>query len=83
MICMESINVVLGIANLIVCVIFIILAIPFKKNKVKRNWFYSFRFSKAFASDENWYQINEYGASLMLFWSIPLFLICLISFFYI
>ncbi len=45
------------------------------------NHLYGFRVSKAFESEENWYDINAYGARQLVIWSIPVILTGIISFF--
>ena len=77
---MEMINVILGLTNILIALIMIVLAYPLKKGLIKMNWWYGFRFSVSFKSDENWYNINKYGAKRFMFWAIPLMIIGLIAF---
>ncbi len=74
-------HIVVGLVNSISGFIFILFSIPFIMRKIKMNDVYGFRFSKAFESEENWYDINEYGAKKMLGWSIFTLLSGLIAFF--
>jgi hypothetical protein len=78
---MEEINIILGISNVIVGLIMIALFIPLKKGLVKMNIAYGVRIKKSFESEENWYTINKYGAKRFMFWSIPLILVGLFTFF--
>ena len=78
---MNTINIILGITNISCGVLFILPSIPLLKRKIKRNYLYGFRISKAFESEENWFNINAYGAKQSIIWSIPIILIGIISFF--
>jgi len=40
-------------------VLFILLGLPLKYEKVPRNWFYGFRTRKTLSSDEIWYAVNR------------------------
>ena len=51
------------------------ISLPLVYRTVPRNHFYGIRVRKAFASEENWYDLNEYGGKLFL-----LFGLCLIVF---
>jgi hypothetical protein len=62
----------IGNINIFIGVILIVLSIPLVLKKVKMNHLYGFRFTKSFASDENWYSINHYGGKLFLYWSLPI-----------
>lgn len=46
--------------------LYIALAVPLVRRKVKPNHFYGFRTEQAFSSDDVWYAINEYSARQML-----------------
>jgi hypothetical protein len=52
----------------LVCLGFILIAasIPLYLGKIKMNAVYGFRIRKAFASEENWYLINRYGAKALM-----------------
>jgi len=53
----------IGIAAIVAAV-----CIPLLLGRIKMNAFYGFRFRQSFASDDNWYRINAYGARVMLIW---------------
>ena len=78
---MDTINLVLGLTDILVGLIMILLAFPLKKGLIKMNWWYGFRFSKSFNSDEKWLKINEYGANRFMKWAIPLILFGIIALF--
>ena len=78
---MQEINIILGFSSLFVGLLMIILSIPLKNGSVKMNKLYGFRIAKSFESEENWYNINKYGAERLLFWSIPLLIIGVFTFF--
>lgn len=65
-------EVVFGLANIVTGIVCILVAIPLLKRKIKMNGWYGIRIPKSFASDENWYRINEYGAKQLIVWAIPL-----------
>jgi hypothetical protein len=74
-------NILLGLTNISCGVIFIVICIPLLKRKVKMNYWYGFRISKAFQSEEHWFSINAYGARKLITWSIPLVFIGFLCFF--
>ena len=43
------------------------------------NKWYGVRVPKSYSSEKNWYQINEYGGRLLLYWSVVIILIGIIS----
>lgn len=55
--------------NIITGVLFIAISIPLFRGTIPMNEAYGFRIRKAFASKENWYAINRYGAKQMIIWS--------------
>ena len=75
------INIVLGVSNLVIGLIMILLSIPLKNGSIKMNYWYGFRFSKSFESNDAWYKINEFGAERFIKWSIPIIVAGLFSFF--
>ena len=75
------INMVLGIANLVVGLLMILLSIPLKKGSIKMNYWYGFRIPKSFESDEVWYKLNEYFAERFEKWSLLIILAGVFSFF--
>jgi len=56
--------------------VLIILSIPLVARKVPMNRVYGVRIPKAFASERNWYDINEYGGKLLLGYGL---LLCIFS----
>jgi len=64
------INLVIGVSYCFVGVLVVLLCKPLVARKVKPNRWYGFRFRESFASDENWYRINEYGARRMIPWAL-------------
>ncbi len=74
-------NMIVALTNISSGVIFIALCIPLLKRKIKMNYWYGFRISKSFMSEENWYDINAYGARAFIVWSIPMILIGFSCFF--
>lgn len=78
---MALLNIVIGTANIVISLLYIVLSIPMIRGSVKMNGIYGARFSKSFESEENWYKINKYTGKRMVIWSIPLFLIGVASFF--
>jgi uncharacterized membrane protein len=78
---MERLNIIIGVANIICCLLYIAVSIPMITGSVKMNWIYGARFPKSFESEENWYKINKYTGKRLVFWSIPLFIIGVASFF--
>jgi hypothetical protein len=72
---METVNAKTAIT--LICLGFILLgvSIPLYLGKVKMNYFYGFRIRKAFESEENWYEINSYGAKALMRWSLVIMVI--------
>lgn len=56
---------ILALVDVAVGVLFIALATPIIRRRVKMNQLYGVRFKQSFESDENWYAINEYGGKLL------------------
>ena len=72
-------SIILAVAvNVFSRIIFIACSIPLVRRRVKMNYLYGFRIPKAFESEENWYDINEYGAKQMIIWSILIILVGII-----
>ncbi len=55
--------------NILAGILFIGISIPLLRGKIPMNQAYGFRIQKAFASNDNWYAINKYGAKQLLIWS--------------
>lgn len=70
-----------GIVNTASGIIFALLSLPLLKRKIKMNDWYGFRISAAFKSEENWYNINEYGARKLIRWSLLTLTSGLLAFF--
>jgi hypothetical protein len=49
-----------------------LMAIPLLRGSVGRNNYYSFRYARAYASDDAWRRINRYGARQRMIWSLPI-----------
>ncbi len=78
---METSSIILGLSNIIVSCLIIGVSIPLVMGKIPMNQIYGIRFKKSFESKENWYKINSYGGKQLITWSLPLFLIGIITFF--
>jgi hypothetical protein len=77
---MKDPNLVMGILNISSGALFILLSIPLVAKKVPMNSLYGFRISKAFESEENWYEVNRYGGRQLIRWSILLIVIGILHF---
>ena len=69
---MENPNIIVAAANVGSALLFIALAIPLVRGKVRMNRLYGVRFRKSFESDELWYKINRYGGWRLIQWSVVL-----------
>ena len=69
---MSSINIHLGVTLIFCGLLFIGINIPLYKGSIKMNYWYGFRIGKAFDSEQNWYDINKYGAKRLMIWSVPI-----------
>lgn len=78
---MALINLILGLCNTVTAVLVATLAIPLLLARVPPNGWYGVRFPKSFESDEIWYEINRYGARLLLYASVVLFAVGVVAFF--
>ena len=78
---MSAIGIILALTNICCAVVFIGLSLPLYYGKVKMNRWYGVRVRKAFASEDNWYKINRYGAKRLMVWSVPLLVIGIACFF--
>jgi hypothetical protein len=77
---MQSVNIIFGVATISCGILFILISIPLAAKKVPMNKLYGFRIQKSLASDENWYEINQYGGRQLIFWSVPLICIGILYF---
>jgi hypothetical protein len=71
-------NLFVAVINILTGMVFILISIPLVKRRVKMNHLYGFRISKAFESEENWYNINAYGGKQLFIWSILIILVGII-----
>jgi hypothetical protein len=78
---MDKTGIILGLTDIFCAVLFIAVSIPLLRRKIGMNRWYGMRFRKSFESEENWYRINEYGAKRMIFWSIILAAIGIVTLF--
>ena len=78
---MDGESMLFALSNIVIGCVIIALCIPLWKNKIRMNCWYGMRFRKSFESDEHWYEINSYGAGRMIWWSIVLIIIGILTFF--
>ena len=78
---MWTINEKASITLIVIGVVVILICIPLYLGKVKRNCVYGFRIQKAFESEHNWYQINRYGAKILMIWALLLMAVGIICLF--
>ncbi|NND70455.1 MAG: SdpI family protein [Rhodothermales bacterium] len=74
-------NLILGGTLVFIATVFLLLAIPLIRRRVKVNYLYGIRFKKSYSSDEAWYDINEYGGKVLAISSVPMFILGLLCFF--
>lgn len=60
-------------------VLAVLIFLPLWLGRVKMNWLYGVRITKAFESDELWLEINRYGGRLFVIWSVLLLVIGIVS----
>ena len=78
---MDLTNIIVGLSCIGCAALYVGLAIPLLRDRVKPNMMYGMRIAKAFESDENWYSINRYGARQFVIWAVPLALFGVVCFF--
>jgi hypothetical protein len=78
---MTNTNVIIGLSNIFVGVLTIAVCIPLLKDKIEMNRWYGIRFERSFESKENWYKINRYGAQRIIYWSVIIVVIGILTFF--
>lgn len=78
---MDIASVAIGVVNVATAILIIGISMPLVKGKIPMNKLYGIRFKKSYASEENWYKINEYGGKQPIIWSIPLLLFGVLIFF--
>ena len=69
---MNPIQATLALGNVFVGIVLIAISIPLIKRRIAPNPWYGIRITKAFQSNELWYDINEYGGRQLLAWAIPM-----------
>ncbi|MBT3341668.1 MAG: SdpI family protein [Gemmatimonadetes bacterium] len=74
-------NLLLCGSNLLCGGLFIGLAIPLIRRRVKMNHNYGFRYREAFVSEENWYEINAHCGRLMIPWGAALVVVGAVALF--
>lgn len=45
------------------------------KRQIPKNALVGFRFTRAFYSDQNWYEINAYGGKVFLIWAVSVIVV--------
>jgi len=78
---MPHAGILLGLSHIFVGAMIILMCRPLLKDKIKMNRWYGVRFKKSFESQENWYKINRYGARRMIYWSVVLIAIGVVTMF--
>src|SRR5215469_11199091 len=61
--------------HVIVGFLVIALSVPLVKRKVKMNPWYGVRIPEAFKSEERWFEINQYGGRLTVWWGISIMIV--------
>lgn len=59
----------IAIVHGIVAVVSVLIALPLVRRRVKRNAWYGVRISESYKSEDRWYEINEYGGRLLIYWA--------------
>jgi hypothetical protein len=78
---MMTINEKACITLIVLGIVVILVSVPLYLGKVKRNGIYGFRIRQAFESEQNWYQINRYGAGVLIIWALLLMAVGIICLF--
>jgi hypothetical protein len=78
---MGWLHLLLSGSNLLCGALYTGLAMPLARRRVKMNHSYGFRYREAFESEENWYEINAYGARLMVPWGVALVVVGVVALF--
>lgn len=78
---MTTLGIIIGCTNTFCALLCAGLGLPMLRRQVAPNPWYGVRFKRCYESDELWYAINEYGARTMLWWSLPVLVCGLLSFF--
>lgn len=64
----------LGIMLMGVSLLVASVSFPLLQGRIKMNYVYGVRFSRAFESEELWMKINRYGAKCLIIWSAVIFI---------
>lgn len=59
----------IAIIHGVVAIVVISLALPLIGRRVKMNAWYGVRIRASLESEARWYEINEYGGRMLLYWS--------------
>lgn len=54
----------------IVALIVMGVSLPLVKRKIRPNRWYGIRIPEAFKSEERWFELNQYGGRLMIWWGV-------------
>jgi hypothetical protein len=65
----------IAIIHLVAGLFVIGLALPLVKRKIRMNQWYGVRIQESFKSEERWFEINQYGGRLMVWWGVGLAII--------
>ena len=57
----------------------IAVSVPLVQGRIKMNKWYGVRIPKSFVSEDNWLKINQYGGKALIYWSLPVLLIAVLS----
>jgi len=68
-----------GCVNAGIAFTVIAVSMPLVKGKIKMNKWYGVRIRKSFVSGDNWLKINRYGGRALIYWSIPVLMIAVLS----
>ena len=77
---MQSTNLIFGISNIVLGILFILFSIPLVSRRVPMNKIYGFRIRESYLSESHWYEINRYGGKQLIQWSSLLILIGIVYF---
>lgn len=59
----------IALTHAVVAVIVVLIALPLVRRTVKMNEWYGVRIAESRTSEARWYEINEYGGRLLLYWA--------------
>jgi len=67
-------TVTLGVTTVAIALLIMGISVPLVLRRVPMNIFYGVRFPQSYKSKQNWYEINERGGRILIYWCIPMFL---------